>query len=460
MRWLLAQILLSLATLTTLIGCQATEQTDDVLQAATKVEQHSGRKPSWATPQSEDASVWDKQSPLAADQAITLALQSNPQVRADVEAIRSLSADLVQAGLLPNPILSLAFQFPEGGLGSPLFTFGFVQQIAPLWLMPSRKEAAHAALQTQILQTSANALELTAKVQKSHARMVHSQQSLKLIDQNAEVLKQAMELAQSKIDVGTATQLDINRVQADLYHNQAQLESMQSKLDHEKRDMLELVGLAHVFADWVAQEPTEVMQLSVDEQQLVELAQTHRLDVLAVEWSIKSKTQHLRQEQLKTFPSMKLGIDAERDAVSQGSPSSEAAYATGPSISLDVPIFDQNQAQIAKAQAELAIEVVRLQAKQQQAIREVRQAYVSYQEATRLVTFFESQIVPLQEENLQLAEAAFKSGEGDMVSLINAQRELIASKLSLVGHKRDVMIAFADLQRTVGGSLILSDTEK
>ena len=92
-----------------LSGCVSVDPTADYEEAMSLVEQRSGWRPDWNTPWSGTVTTWDGTSPLSSDQVVTIALQNNRELRATLEGIAAARADLVQSGLLPNPVLSAAY---------------------------------------------------------------------------------------------------------------------------------------------------------------------------------------------------------------------------------------------------------------------------------------------------------------------------------------------------------------
>ena len=430
-------------------GCQTTAFDVELQEAAGEVHRRTGWKPDWSAPWADRVSAWDGQAPLTTTQAVTAALQNNRQIRADVETIGIARADFVQAGLLPNPVLSVALGFPSGG-GAPQLTTGITQEIAALWLLPSRVEAASAELREAMLRVSSNALELVSQVQQSHRRISYQQIALRFLSENDKVLGQAHELATRKLRAGTGTQLDVNRIHADQLANQSQVIATQLEMDNEKRHLLELVGMADHGTDWTADESQANPIVTVSESEVTDLARKQRLDVLAAEWSVKARVQRLREENLGILPDIELGPEVE------DTPGDSPRTRVGPQLGLELPIFDQNQARIAAARAELRKAVAEHAAAQQQAIREVRQAHVSYAQAGKLVAFYRDQVIPLHESNLKLAEAGFTAGEQDLTALLDVQRELIDARLKMAGFERDRGVAEADLARAAGGNLLLT----
>ncbi len=437
-----------LALTAAVAGCQTTAYDAEIQEAASEVHRRTGWKPEWSAPWADQMPAWDGKVSLTLAQAATVALQNNRQIRADVETIGVARADFVQAGLLPNPVLSVVLGFPGGG-GSPMVTAGVGQEIASLWLLPSRVEVASADLRQSVLRVSSNALDLVSQVQQSHRRIGYQQIALRFLGENEKVLKQAQTLAMSKLRAGIGTQLDVNRIRADQLANQSETIATQLELENEKRRLLELMGMADRETEWTAEESPVETKGALAESEVIELARQQRLDVLAAEWSVKARTQRLREENLGVLPDLELGAELERN------PDESPKHRAGPDLSIELPIFDQNQARIAAARAELRKAVAEHGAVQQQAIREVRQAFVSYSRTAKLVAFYRDQVIPLHESNLKLAEAGFTAGEQDLTALLDVQRELIDARLKMAGFDRDHGVAEADLSRAAGGSLLM-----
>ena len=139
-----AAALLSLA----FAGCQSLSPAKELDQAGGLVQERAGLKPAWQTQAKPGltgkfaGSDWDGRRDLTAAEAIRIALNNSPSIRSDLADIAAARADLVQAGLLPNPMLNVMAKFD--GNGASMLDAGLMQAISALWLLPSRTSAAHA----------------------------------------------------------------------------------------------------------------------------------------------------------------------------------------------------------------------------------------------------------------------------------------------------------------------------
>src|SRR5688572_15341049 len=103
-------VLCALAALMLFAGCQRVDSTADVDSAGKLVAERSGIAPQWQAA----TLTWNAQTPITRELAIRLALARHPGLRAERATIAAARADLEQAGLWPNPMISLFLGLEDG----------------------------------------------------------------------------------------------------------------------------------------------------------------------------------------------------------------------------------------------------------------------------------------------------------------------------------------------------------
>ncbi len=436
---------LGLFLLALLAGCVSLDPAPDYDEASTLVAERSAWKPSWNAPWADDVSTWDGKSPLTLGQAVTIAFQNNRTLRAELESIASARADLVQSGLLPNPVLGASFGHSDVGNAVSL---GLIQELNDLLTMPERKKAAAAALRSQVLGVSDLALRLVTDVRNSHAQVVYEQRGVALTRSHIGLVKRAMDVAEKNLKAGEGTQLDVNRLRQELFSLQADLEEQQAALQTARRDLLNLLGMADASADWKADETVPAKNgpaKPIDEAAAVERAARQRLDVQAALSSFQQRIHELSVETRGAIPDVSFGPTYENDE--------ESLKFLGGDLEVEIPIFDTNRAQIAKARSELR--KARAEADQvlQTAVNQTRSAWLAWQSKARLVRFFREQVLSLARENLALARRSFQAGQSDLTVVLDTQRAVIESEFKLNTLELDAATSLAELEYAVGGQL-------
>jgi len=118
-----------------------------------------------------------------------------------------------------------------------------------------------------------------------------------------------------------------------------------------------------------------------------------------------------------------------------------------------VPVWDQNQAQIAKARIVVALQEKAYQELLETVAQEVRKASAAARANARIVRFYSQEILPLGTENVASASRAYETGQNDILRLTQAQRSLVEQRQAYVAVLREYAIAIADLEEAVGGRL-------
>lgn len=436
-----------LALLAVVGGCASLDPKPDINRAASTVGERSGVTPVWAEPWEASLTSWDGRSPLKVEQAVVMALRNNREIRAEVEQIAASRADLVQAGLLPNPVLGLTLRFPFDPVSGGSFVGAqVVQSFTALWLRDGKIKAADARLNQTVLDISDKALRLVAEVKSTHARIAFGQNALALSDGNVATIQRSIDSLDARVQGGEGTPLDVNRARQQQAKAQAERAIVVRDLAKERRRMLELIGFAGEGAEWTADgSATAVSVTSIDEPAAIALAASQRLDVAAARSIVEVQRADLSVEERSRLKDFGLGADFERDV--------DGKKTIGPVLEVGIPIFDTNAAQIAKAGSLARAALANYEAISQRAVREARIAWVEFNSASRLAEQYRTTVLAISERNLTLAEAALKSGQADVTVLLDSQRELIDARRTLNDLERDAMLARIALEQAAGGTL-------
>ncbi len=478
----------SLAVLFWVVGCKTVDPTADYARTTALVREHTGSADVY-DPSADDL-VEDRVTALLADgltveEAVQVALLNNRGFHAAFQEIGASRADVVQSGLLSNPSLGLTVQFPEGG-GRSKLTAGFAQQIVDLWQIPVRKRIAEAQLEQTVLSVADQAVRLTADVKRSFYQMMAAEKTGVLAAENVQLMKRTLEVAQARFDAGDVGSVDVNLVRANLIGVQLDSIEVRRNLEESRNGLLRLLGLSRSSAVitlsgiW-----PEAAELPAGENEILLTALEQRLDARVAALRVHAADAELEKEYRNVFPDIVLGLEGERPD-SQGTPGRDVLADTarssiasgaltapsiqsrsqrnqersqivdmllGPSLSITLPIWDQNQAQIAKA----GYKARQLRAAYEDLLdtisRETADALNALRSSRELVQFFESEALPQSQRSVDSARATYQAGEQSVLVLLDAQETVIARQRAHVNALRDLALAQVGLDRAVGGSV-------
>lgn len=415
---------------------------------------------------------------LTADEAVQIALLNNPRVRSGFASIGAAKADVVQSGLFNNPSLSFVARFPDGG-GLANINLDLAQNIAGLWLIPVRKRVAEAELNRLVLSVARDVSSLAFATRTTYFQATSAERERQIASENRDVARQLVEIAEARQQAGVGNTIDINLARAGQLNTELELRAATLAAAQAKRDLASLLGLVSAIDAPLSEPLPDPPAWSLAESRLVALAQASRLDLLSADRAVRAAEAKVEQEKRSVFSNVEVGIAMERDerrAAGNQNFAAEAArqsinagaltipewsrepdegedVITGPSLSLDLPIFDQNRAQIAKAQYALEQANSNRDALAIEIAQESRSAYDRARTAWGVASLYRNDLLPLLENNLELSREAYRSGKVSFLSVLESQRQLLQSRARYIQALRDSTTTIIDLEKAAGRPL-------
>lgn len=459
-----------------IVGCATVDYVPEIRQANEALANATGVNSKWVELGAVKELEAQPDGVVTLDHVVERTLYNNRTLRADLAVLGQAKADLVQAGLLTNPVLSIMAGFPESG-GRANVAFGLSKDFAELWLIPARKRAAQAVVQQRVLSFTDTAIAVLTDAKTHYFTLQYQSVAIDLQEQNLRVLKEAMEIAEARFRAGDTTQLDVNLVRARYVEAENELLQLRADFRITQRALLRLMGVSRAPDDWhpepASQDPPPA--LSTSEAQLVDLALLQRLDAQAARWEMEAAVAEFDQHRRGVISSLNLGLSGERGE-RRASPDrdipADTARATiangaltapeiqsrsqrdaarrqeidiilGPSIEVPLPIFDQNQAKIAKARFRARELLERYEETEQRVVESVRAAFTERKLAEDRARLYHDTLVPLQQANLELSQIAYQSGRESILTVLLAQENLIRTRLGFAAASRDLSISAA-----------------
>ncbi len=415
---------------------------------------------------------------ITADEAVEICLLNNPTVQAAFMDIGMARADVVQAGLFSNPSLGIALRLPAGG-GLANLEAGLGQNIADLWQIPVRKRVAQRELERAILGVAGLAADLAADAKVAYFEAVGTQQLHQTTLENRKIAGELLELAKRRQAAGAGTEVDVNLSYGAVVD--AELEAAASRLAmaESRRSLATLLGLTDNADELVLLDPLPPAPARLpDLGQLLKLSKRWRLDMQAAEQAVAASEAALQEQYRLIVPFVELGVEMERGergraegrklladtaraSIANGAlsapdiqPRSERRQNTdfiiGPSLGLELPIFDQNQAQIAKAKYAYEQAYKTLDALNRTITQEVGGALDRAATAWEIVQLYQTQAIPLAERNLELSRESYRAGKTSFLEVLETQQFFLESRSKYIEALQTAAGTIPDLERTVG----------
>jgi cobalt-zinc-cadmium efflux system outer membrane protein len=385
---------------------------------------------------------------LDLNEALQLALLNNRRLHAEFLTLGVARADFVQAGLLANPSLSLAFLFPSAG-GRGRWTADVVGSLADLWQIPSRQAIAQAGAEQRLIELSRFAGELVAATKTAYFQCVAARAQQRLSRSNLEYADQALVGLRRQVAEGVSPKTD------ELLGENAVLSFKLAQQRAEREVVVsarELAALLSLHEDLLPVPLTDALAHGAlpeeDREAFVAKSLMARPDLRAAARAVAAAEERVLLEHQRTFPELSTGLSAERPEAG-----SSSSLFFGPALTLELPIFDQNQAQLARARFEHARFVKEHEALIAEATQDLRSAFDKAAVASRTANLVKKQVLPQAERNVALAEKLYAFGESTVLPLLQSRQQCIEARQTLIAAALEATLAQIALERAAGAPL-------
>ena len=439
-----------------LAGCAHVDPAPDVERVEQLVAERSGTARS--VPRDAESPSADESEAVAAEvsallaasldvsAAVNIALLRNPRVLALYEEIGISAAEVVEAATVANPVLSAEALWP--GSGSAALEVGVAQNLLSLAARPARRRLAETQYRRAQLLVAAAVLDHASEVQSAYWELIAAEHAVTLRSTIAGAAEAAAELAARMVAAGTASELDLERERA--LHEMTRVAEQRSVGERTaaRERLSRLLGLESDEAAAFTT-PRELPELPPSDPSLEGLelvAVDQRLDLEAAGEEVEALGQALGiTRKWRWFVLAELGVEGDREL--------DGEWLVGPTVKLQLPIFDQRRGELRRREAELRQGEQRLRALSLEIRSEVREERASLLLARDLVRRYREVVIPSKERVVALLLERQSFMLAGAFELLAARREEFESYEEYLHAVRDYHVSRARLERAVGGKL-------
>jgi outer membrane protein, heavy metal efflux system len=401
---------------TGLAGCVANTTTEP----KKLISAHAVAEPSpTSTLRAEEPLELKEPDELSLPQALALTLERNPELKSFTHAVRASEARIIQAGLLPNPELSVQFEDmfgPNGGKRYSQATLQLSQIIELGGKRSARRDLASASRDQSSNEYEVKRVEVLASLTDKFIRTTADEHLLQLARKGEKLARQGLENIQKRSQAGGVSELEEAKARVLLARSRIETEHAEHELLSSKRTLATF---------WGSENPT-FSKTSTDLFQSISLPPFDELSA-RVDQSLEIR-KWATEKQLR---------EAERK-LAEAKSVSDLTIGAGPrhiettndqsfvfQISLPLKVFDRNQGTVQEA----LISSNRVAIDETAAILRLKAALFGlYQEASHARTQLEvmrKEIIPQAERSLQIAQSGYDQARFSYMDLLDAQRTLL-----------------------------------
>lgn len=448
-KWLFTAVSLAGLGLT---GCVSLQPRESFPGVAQQVQQRTGASAVWNQGSDPDRQVSDAihqllAKELTAEGAVQIALLNNRNVQATYEELGIAQAELVQAGLLKNPVFSVLARFPEAGAGSADVELSVSEDFIQLLSLPLRKKVAAAQYDAAKARVTGEVVNLTADVREAFYRLQGAQQMVEMRRSVVAATSASLDATRRLREAGNITELELANDQALNGQAKIDLAKAEAELVKDREHLLALLGLWGPQADIrIASRLPDIPSVDAGLDRIESMAVRQRLDLAAAVGNLNAAYQSLGvTKQFTWLEGSELSVDGERGT--------DGSWVTGPGLTLPVPIFDTGAAQVSIARSRVRQATDRLYALAVQIRSDARSARAQMLAARELADYYRTTVIPLRRKITQQTQLQYNAMIMGVFQLLQAKRDEIDAGRDYIEAIRDYWLARIELERAIGGRI-------
>lgn len=360
---------------------------------------------------------------LTVETAVQIALLNNRRLQSVYQTLGIAQADLVQAGLLSNPVFGGEDRFAVAG-GLATLELGVAQSFLEIFYIPLRKRVAKSQLEEAKLAVTGLVFDFEYETRIMFYQAQANAQLVEMFEQVVQTAEFGYDFARRLHAAGNITDLELNQ-QRDLYE-QARIDLRQAEADliHSRERLNQLMGLYGEQIYWkTTGRLEEVPGEEIDVERLESRVIEQSLDLkLAAQRIITAGHRLGFTETTALIPRLDLGVEAEKTD----------DWEVGPSLSFPIPLFDQGRPRIARSRAELRQEQERYTAFAVE-IRSISRQYRNHLEAAKdMARHYRQVILPLRERITNETQLQYNAMQVGLLELLRAREQQIEADQSYI----------------------------
>jgi cobalt-zinc-cadmium efflux system outer membrane protein len=373
---------------------------------------------------------FDLRDGLSPDEAAILAIIANSKLRALRDRKGLARAQLLQAGILPNPQFSYSLDIPWAGATQgtvKAYGLGLSYNLVSLITRAARMAAARNQVAAVDLDVAWREWQVAQAARLHVYRLALLNRQLAVAQKEERALQDNVANLQKALDLGDITMVSLSAAQATWQKVHTQVLTVEQRRQQERLALNQVLGLPptqHLpLAAHLGLAAARLPSLS----QLLKNIQSRRLDLVALKMGYQSQEERVRKAILAQIPKITIGF-------AHGSDTTHV-ITSGFTVAIDLPIFNRNQGNIAIQRATrqqlfdeylsrlftARADVARLRANIASLRQQIGSMRQSIQTLKRLV---------------QTYHHALLQGNADVLTYYNARDTYISRTLDLITMKR------------------------
>ena len=399
------------------------------------------------------SSLCGQQVDLSFQNAINGALQDNPQLAAATGRVEDARGQQIQAGLKPNPRLTVQSEdIRQSTRGAP---FSFVDSTEDYVLVGQviesggkrerRVDLASSVVGTTELERELTRRQITGRVASAYWTAASLVRARDLLQEVLQTYQQDVDYSRNRVQEGVMAEADLMRIQLERDRTRAEVLTATRDADGAIVNLYRAMG-KHEFPQTRLTDSLE----NIGPVTLPELARVlqARPELRIARQAIAEAEANIHLQKANSKPDPEAFVGYKRNG---------AFNTLYGAVQIDLPVRNRNQGNITSAQARLRVAQANLSALETNVKADIEAAIRAYRDLRALLDILPGTLARAREAE-RLARAAYREGGIDLLRLLDAQRSRIQAQMEYNRALGDLHQSIIGLYLASGESLASGDT--
>ncbi|MGH9475487.1 MAG: TolC family protein [Terriglobales bacterium] len=380
-----------------------------------------------------------------------LARQHSPALAVARANIPQSQAQVITAGLRPNPVLAWDALFvplfdPHDFTGAYLNNSTELDASVAFTIerghkRQARLQAARDATTVVADQTRDSARALTFNVAQAYLAALLARSSLQFARQDLASWQSTLQISQARYQAGSISLADLDAIQLQQLQFQSTVSADTLARQQARTQLEQQVGMGVLPAHFALAGTLQFQPVQGNAQDLQLLALKNRPDLQAAQAGVVAA---LSQHQLAL-------ADGKRDLTTTAQYTHvSAANNIGFLFSIEIPVFDRNQGEIARTAAATVQARDFERQNHDQVLADVATAFQAVQQGATVVKLYTSGYRQQAKQALDIRQYAYQRGASSLLDLLDAERTYRSTELGYRQALATYMLAVEQLKEAVG----------
>jgi cobalt-zinc-cadmium efflux system outer membrane protein len=362
--------------------------------------------------------------------------------------VRVAEADLLQAGLRPNP--ELDFRAEDIGVSGPVSGFQQAELTVELGQLielggkrAARIERAARGHELASWDYEVARIDVLARTTQAFVSVVVAQQQIALADENVRLAQAVVEAVSTRVRAGSTSTAELTKAEVARATSRVERDEARRALDSLRRQLAATWGATEARFEAARGDLDEVATMASLPELVARLEQSPDL----ARWSTEllERQAAIDLEKARAVPDV-----TARGGYRRLFDPDENTFVVG--LAVPLPIFDRNQGAVAAAESRLAQARVDRESARVKLGAALADAYEAAATARAQVTTLRADVLPGAREAFDTLNEGYREGRFSYLDVLDAQRTLIAARAQHVRALGDYHRAVAAVERLLGES--------